>query len=125
MFGLFGKKELENSSFNNLLITALVECIRRHGRIPSEHDLSVVADELCDKLNRKFNISQAKSMKLCASLLQFESTQSELIPLLRGVQKELPNGGRKSYDATLDFLARHGLIIDDSSIEFMKKYGLK
>jgi len=36
MFGLFEKKDLENDSFNNMLITALAESVRKNGNLPTE-----------------------------------------------------------------------------------------
>jgi hypothetical protein len=125
MFGMFGKKELENSSFNNILITSLVESVRRHGRLPDADELIGYVNDLSAKVGKKLSISQIGSLRGCAATFKLESTQSEIIPLLRGIQKEIPVGGRKSYDATFQLLSRYGLIMDDSSIEFMKKYGLK
>ena len=39
MFGLFGKGELENGSFNNALIASISESVRKNGRFPTEDEL--------------------------------------------------------------------------------------
>jgi hypothetical protein len=124
MFGLFGKPDLENSTFNNALIACLSDSVRRNGRFPSDAELFGSIADLVK--NRKITQSQVNSIRACAlEINSFSWGESELKPLIVKMQAEMPVGRRESYDKIVDLLSRYGLIMTDEALEFMSKYGLK
>jgi hypothetical protein len=124
VFGLFGKPDLENSSFNNALIACLSDSVRRSGRFPSDGELIGAITELVK--NRKLTPSQINSIRACAlEINSFSWGESELKPLIKKMQMEMPVGGRESYDKIIKLLSSHALIVTDEALEFMSKYGLK
>ena len=123
MFG-FGKSEMQNTSFNNALIASIGDSVRKNGRFPTEDELFSTINSLAK--GQKMTQSQVNSVRSCAlSLNGFEWPQAELMPLFKGMQKEMPTGGRVNYDKIIDILSRHGIIMTDDALDFMKQYGLK
>jgi hypothetical protein len=123
MFG-FGKSEMGNTTFNNALIVSIGESVRKGGRFPTEDELFSTIGSLVK--DQKMTQSQVNSVRACAlSLNGFEWPQTELMPLFKGMQKEMPTGGRVNYDKIIDILSRHGIIMSDKALDFMKQYGLK
>lgn len=120
--GLFGKKYLENSSFNNALVVALSESVKRWGRMPKEGEIIAIFHELVK--DKKLTDAQARSIRACASLLQMQSACEEMILLVTNFRKEMPQGQSESYNKIIDFLSRNGIIINDDSAEFLRKLGL-
>ena len=125
MFGLFGKKDLENDSFNNMLITALAESVRKHGNLPTEAQIFKTCEELLDKRNAKLTAQQINSIRCSGLLFNMSSPADELIPLLKKFIDEMPRGGRSAFDQIFTLLSRHGIVIDDAALDFMKQFGLK
>lgn len=121
MFGLFGSSELQNSSFNNALIAALGDSIRKNNRYPTESELLASIKNLVG--NHKLTKGQINSIDVCVISTQM-GFGDELRPLLIGMQKELPQGGRENYDRILELLARHAIITTDESLEFLRKLGI-
>jgi hypothetical protein len=123
MFGLFGKSEMQNTSFNNALIASIGESVRKNGRFPTEDELFSTIGSLAK--GQKLSQSQVNSVRSCAlEINNFSWAETELMPLIRGMQKEMPTGGRVNYDKIIDILSRHVIITTDEALEFMKKYGL-
>lgn len=122
MFGLFGKKELENSTFNNVLIASLGESLRQKNRSPTEQELLKQVTDLIG--NKKLTPGQINSIQLCAFLCQ-TSAWDELSPLLRGLHIEIPQGGRSYYDKIIKALASRAIIITDEGMAFLNQHGLK
>ena len=125
MFGLFGKKDLENDSFNNMLITALAESVRKNGNLPTEAQIFKTCEELLEKRNAKLTSQQINSIRCSVILFKMSSPADELLPLLKKFIEEIPRGGRGAYDQIFNLLSRHGIVIDDAALDFMKQYGLK
>ena len=124
MFGLFGKSELENGSFNNALIASISESVRKNGRFPTEDELFSTMSGLIK--GKKLSQNQDNSIRLCAlELNSFSWPESELMPLVKGMQQEMPMGGRINYDKIVEILSTHMIIISDDALDFMKQYGLK
>ncbi len=122
MFGLFGKKNLENEAFNNALIASLGEADKL-GRLPTEDELVRLVEGLAK--DRKLSEGQSRSIRACANLAQFESMGAELRRLAIAVRREAAAGKRRSFDELLEFLGRHGVITRDSDIELMRGLGIK
>jgi hypothetical protein len=124
MFGLFGKNEMQNTSFNNALIASIGESVRKNGRFPTEDELFSTINSLAKA--QKLSQSQVNSVRSCAlELNTFSWSETELLPLIKGMQKELPNGGRENYDKIIELLTKHAIITSDEALDFMKQYGLK
>lgn len=124
MFGLFGKSEMENSTFNNALIASISDGVRKTGKFPTESQLFSTIEDLAK--GKKLAQSQISCIRACAlELNSFTWPQSELMPLILKMQKEMPLGGRESYDKILELLGTHAIIVSDEAYEFMKKYGMK
>jgi len=123
MFGLFGKQELENGTFNNTLIASLGESVRRESRLPTEEELLDLIASLIG--NKKLTASQVNSARLCAVTCEMESFGDEIRPLIKEFQKELPQGGHENYDKIIELLSRRAIIVTDEQIAFAKQYGLK
>ena len=124
MFGLFGNSEMQNTSFNNALIVSIGESVRKNGRFPTEDELFSTISSLAK--GQKLSQSQVNSVRSCAlEINNFSWAETELMPLIMGMQKEIPTGGRVNYDKIIDILSRHGTITTDEELEFMKKFGLK
>ena len=124
MFGLFGKSELENGSFNNALIASISESVRKNGRFPTEDELFSTMSGLIK--GKKISQNQDNSIRLCAlELKMFSWPESELMPLIKGMQQEMPTGGRVNYDKIVNLLSTHTVIVSDDALDFMKQYGLK
>lgn len=124
MFGLFGKPDLENASFNNALIASLSDSVRRSGRFPSDGELISSITDLVK--SRKITQSQVSSIRACAlAINSFSWGESELKPLIVKMQAEMPVGRRESYDKIVDLLSSYGIVMTDEALEFMSKYGLK
>ena len=105
MFG-FGKSEMQNTSFNNALIASIGESVRNSGRFPTEDELFSTISSLTK--GQKMTQSQVNSARSCAlSLNGFEWPQTELMPLFKGMQKEMPTGGRVNYDMELSCPMMH------------------
>ncbi len=121
MFGLFGKKELGNGSFNNALIVSLSENLRMLGRLPTEDELFSTIGSLAS--NSKLSSSQINSVRCCA--LASGLFANELIPLIKGLQQEIPKGGREYYEKIVSLLSSRAIISSDEAVDFMNKYGLK
>ena len=123
MFGLFGKSELENGTFNNVLIASISDVVRKENGFPNEDGLFAAIEKLIK--GKKLSQSQANSVRLCAFELNNTSwAESELMPLIKGMQSELPKGGRLNYDKIVSLLSDRMIIISDEGIDFLKKYGL-
>jgi len=123
MFG-FGKSEMENTSFNNALIASIGESVRKNGRFPTEDELFSTISSLTK--GQKMTQSQVNSVRACAlELNSFSWPATELMPLVRAMQKEMPTGGRVNYDKIISLLSTHAIIVSDDALDFMKKYGLK
>jgi len=115
MFGFFGKSNIENESFNNLLISCLEDCVRQKGRLPTEAELFDMCDFLAGKLKVKLNPSQLNAIRGIAQEINLFSTFSnELLPLLKQGNMEMKTGERKAYDAIRSLLIRYALIYDDA-----------
>jgi hypothetical protein len=124
MFGLFGKSEMENSTFNNALIASISDGVRKTGKFPTESQLFATIEDLAK--GKKLAQSQISCIRACAlELNSFSWPKSELMPLIIKMQKEMPLGGRESYDKILELLGTHAIIVTDDAYEFMKKYGMK
>ena len=121
MFGFFGKSNIENESFNNLLISCLEDCVRQKGRLPTEAELFDMCDFLAGKLKVKLNPSQLNAIRGIAQEINLFSTFSnELLPLLKQGNMEMKTGERKAYDALRSLLIRYALIYDDAMSGWMK-----
>lgn len=122
MFGLFGKQELENSTFNHALIVSLGESIRSRNRYPTEKEL---LEQILDLVgNKKITSSQINSIRACVVSCQM-SFGDELRPLLNGLRVEIPQGGRSYYDKIIRLLATHIIITTDEALAFMQQHGWK
>ena len=87
MFGLFGKKELENSTFNSALIASISDSVRKSGRFPTESELITAVTDLTK--SHKITSAQINSIRTCAlSINGFSWAENELMPLIRKMQKE-------------------------------------
>ena len=123
MFG-FGKSEMQNTSFNNALIASIGDSVRKNGRFPTEDELFSTINSLAK--DQKMTQSQVNSVRACAlEINNFSWAETELMPLIKGMHKELPTGGRVSYDKIIDILSTHAIIMTDDALDFMKQYGLK
>ena len=128
MFGF--RKPLENSDFNNVVICAIGETVRRSGRLPTESELFLNIDELLKRKNNKLSPEQCKSVVNCAyefSLLSWPS--KELIPEYKKFLVEFPIE-LTSYNNIFKILCMHALLYDDNALDFLggdllKQYGLK
>ena len=70
--------------------------------------------------------SQVNSVRACAlEINNFSWAETELMPLIKGMHKEMPTGGRVSYDKIVALLTTHVIIMSDDALDFMKQYGLK
>jgi hypothetical protein len=124
MFGLFGKGELENSTFNNALIASISDGVRKNGRFPTEAQLFTSINGLAK--GKKLSQSQVNSIRACSlELSNFSWPESELMPLIKGMQQEMSNGGRISYDKICVLLSTYGIIFSDDALNFLKQYGVK
>ena len=123
MFG-FGKSEMQNTSFNNALIASIGESVRKSGRFPTEDELFSTINSLAK--GQKMTQSQVNSVRSCAlEINSFSWAETELMPLIKGMHKELPTGGRVNYDKIVALLSTHVIIMTDDALDFMKQYGLK
>ena len=123
MFG-FGKSEMGNTTFNNALIVSISESVRKNGRFPTEDELFSTIGSLVK--DQKMVQSQVNSVRACAlTLNSFSWPESDLMPLIKAMQKEMPTGSRVSYDKIVDLLTKHIIISSDAALDFMKQYGPK
>ena len=123
MFG-FGKSEMQNTSFNNALIASIGDSVRKNGRFPTEDELFSTINSLAK--DQKMTQSQVNSVRACAlEINNFSWAETELMPLIKGMHKELPTGGRVNYDKIVALLSTHVIIMTDDALDFMKQYGLK
>jgi hypothetical protein len=123
VFGLFGKEELPNGTFNNALIAAISDSVRQTGKFPSESALLSAVNDITK--NKKITPNQVNAIRCCAlEINSFSWGESELMPLIKKMQTEIPRGGRESYDKVVQLFAQYGIITTDEGIDFMKKYGL-
>jgi hypothetical protein len=58
-------------------------------------------------------------------LSNFSWPETELMPLIKGMQQEMSNGGRISYDKICVLLSTYGIIFSDDALNFLKQYGVK
>lgn len=123
MFG-FGKSEMQNTSFNNALIASIGESVRKSGRFPTEDELFSTINSLAK--GQKMTQSQVNSVRSCVlEINSFSWAETELMPLIKAMHKELPTGGRVNYDKIVALLSTHVIIMTDDALDFMKQYGLK
>ena len=122
MFGLFGKKTLENSSFNNMLIAALGEAVGKSGRLPTEGELTQSMTSLLTTAKASLNENQINSIRACAITSTMSSFSDELVPLLKQFKKEMPRGEIYAYNKIKEFLITYTVIFDDDVMGFLKKF---
>ena len=123
MFG-FGKSEMQNTSFNNALIASIGESVRKNGRFPTEDELFSTITSLAK--GQKMSQSQVNSVRACAlEINNFSWAETELMPLIKDMHKELPTGGRVNYDKIVALLSTHVIIVTDDALDFMKQFDLK
>jgi hypothetical protein len=123
MFG-FGKSEMQNTSFNNALIASIGDSVRKNERFPTEDELFSTITSLAK--GQKMSQSQVNSVRACAlEINNFSWAETELMPLIKGMNKELRTGVRVNYDKIVALLITHTVIISDDALDFMKQYGLK
>lgn len=110
MFGLFGKKELENESFNNLLIATLGELVRKQNRLPnSDSEYFGVMEPILNKKNAKLTQQQIRSIRSCSISMQM-GLGDEILPLVEKMNKEVPSGIMTAKGEIYEELCRHAII---------------
>ena len=123
MFG-FGKSEMQNTSFNNALIASIGDSVRKNGRFPTEDELFSTISSLTK--DQKMTQSQVNSVRACAlEINNFSWAETELMPLIKDMHKELPTVGRVNYDKIVALLSTHVIIVTDDALDFMKQFDLK
>lgn len=118
MFGLFGKKELENNSFNDMLIAALGELVRRKNSKPSEDYLLEIVNGLASKQGYKLNQQQQGAVRLCAITMHM-GVGDDIYVLAGKMILELPMGVMHGHKALSQLLMTHGVIYDDTALDFL------
>lgn len=118
MFGIFGKKEAPNESFNNLLLSSLGEMARTKNRYPSTDELVASVSALAGKHGYKLTAKQDNSVRLCAGILQL-SPGDEIFELAGKMTTEIAQGNMHSADLLRDLLSSRGVIISDEALNFM------
>jgi hypothetical protein len=122
MFGLFGKKIVENDTFNNMLISAFSDTVKRTGRMPNEDEMFESFERLLSSKGAKLNQQQVGAIELCALTLKMGDLAATLLPLVQRLSIEIPRGERKAYDEITTVLKRNGLIIDEADLQFLKRF---
>ncbi len=118
MFGLFGKKDMENSTFNNVLIASLGELVRRKNSKPSEEYLLEIVTDLANKQGYKLNQQQVGAVRSCAMTLKM-SVGDEIYVLAGKMILELPLGVNHGYKALSQLLVTHCIIYDEAALDFL------
>lgn len=121
MFGFFEKKAIDNNKFNSMVIATLGETTRTLNRIPTENEFYNSFHNLLKLSKGNINQSQFNSIQLCGVSLQM-GFGDELLPLLRQLNVEIPQGGRVSYDKIFKMMCSHGILFDEHALDFLKKY---
>lgn len=113
MFGLFGKKAASNSSFNNMLVSALGESIRKNNAMPNEEQLFALIESLLKLRNLKLSGQQINNVRACASMLSLGSGASDFIPLLTKFNEQMPRGEITAFEQIISLLERRFIISSD------------
>lgn len=121
MFGLFQKKAIDNNKFNSMVIATLGQTTRVLDRIPTEDEFNKSFNDLLALEKSDLNQSQFNAIKSCAISLRM-SFGDELLPLLKKLNIEIPQGGRTSYDEIFRLMCSRGILFDENALDFLKKY---
>ena len=121
MFGFFEKKAIDNNKFNSMIIATLGETTRSLGRIPTENEFYEVFKNLLSLEKNNISQSQLNSINACANSLQ-RGFGEQLLPMLKQLNLEIPRGGRTTYDEIFKLMCSHGILFDESALDFLKKY---
>jgi hypothetical protein len=121
MFGLFGKKEAPNGTFNNIVISVLADFSRVSDRRPSQDELIATVSNLATKVGFKLTAQQVSAIQLCSAMLPM-SAGDEIFALARQVSAEIPLGRTDSADALQALLCNYGVLSSDEAIEFMRAH---
>lgn len=121
MFGLFGKKDAPNESFNNILISTLGEMARTGNRNPTDDDLLNSASNLATKSGYKITAQQVNSIRCCSLMMQM-SVGDDIFNLAKKIIQEIPRGEIKSANELKDLLCRHGVLISDAGVDFLNTH---
>ena len=121
MFGLFGKKEAPNGTFNNLLVASIGEIVRRGGVLPTEQSFLESVQELALGQGMKLSPQQINSVRACRMLLNM-SPGEEILRLARKMIAEIPKGEIQSSNELKKLLERNAIIVGDDALEFFGKF---
>jgi hypothetical protein len=121
MFGLFGKKEAPNSSFNNFLVASIGEIARKGGQLPSEESFLNSVEKLASGQGMRLSPQQINSVRLCRMLLEM-GVGEEILQLARKMIAEIPKGNVQSADALKNLLTSHAVIVGDEALEFFNNF---
>lgn len=121
MFGFFEKKAIDNNKFNNMVIATLGETTRVLGRKPTEDEFYKFFNNLLSVEKSNISQSQFNSIKLCGISLQM-GFGDQLLPMLKKLNTEITRGERTSYDEIFKLMCSHGILFDESALDFLKKY---
>jgi hypothetical protein len=119
MFGIFGKKEPPNESFNNLVIASLGELARSKIMSPTEDQFLKIVVNIASTQNFKLSVQQINAVKICAISMNM-SVGDEIYILASKMIIEMPYGKVAGYENLKDLLMTHGILQSDEAINFAK-----
>ena len=115
------RKAIDNNKFNSMVIATLGETTRVLNRIPNEDEFNKSFNNLLALEKGNLNQSQFNAIKSCTISLRM-SFGDELLPLLKKLNIEIPQGGRTSYDEIFKIMCSRGILFDENALDFLKKY---
>ena len=115
---------LDNTSFNNTLLSLLSSYARDEDRFPTQAELMVgFKHAIIEVFNGEtLSDSQINSIKACAAISKSEIFNSELKPKIKKLAEGMLVKNPVGYEEIISALARFGIVYEDKSVDFIKRY---